>query len=58
MGEWEEEVRKLEERSALAEVTAVVSPQKSTEYRDSSLIGNRPPVRPYSRTMPRLLWWS
>ena len=29
MGEWEEEVRKLEERSALAEVTAVVCTQKS-----------------------------
>jgi len=27
-------------------------------YRGTSLIRNRHPVGPYSRTMPRLLWWS
>ena len=26
-------------------------------YRATSLIRNRHPVGPYSRTMPRLLWW-
>ena len=26
--------------------------------RGTSLIRNRHPVGPYSRTMPRLLWWS
>ena len=27
-------------------------------YRGTSLIRNRVPLGPYSRTMPRLLWWS
>ena len=27
-------------------------------YRGTSLIRNRPPLGPYSRTMPRALWWS
>ena len=27
-------------------------------YRGTSLIRNRHHVRPYSRNMPRLLWWS
>jgi len=26
-------------------------------YRGTSLIRNRHPVGPYSRTMPRLIWW-
>ena len=28
------------------------------EYRGTSLIRNRYPLGPYSRTMPRALWWS
>jgi hypothetical protein len=28
-----------------------------TGYRGTSLLRNRCPVAPYSRTMPRLLWW-
>ena len=27
-------------------------------YRGPSLIGTPPPLRPYSRTIPRVLWWS
>ena len=27
-------------------------------YRGTSLIRNNPLMRPYSRTMPRVLWWS
>ena len=27
-------------------------------YRGTSLISNSPPLGPYSRTMPRALWWS
>jgi len=27
-------------------------------YRGTSLIRNCPPIGPYSRTMPRALWWS
>ena len=27
-------------------------------YRGTSLIRNCPPLGPYSRTMPRALWWS
>ena len=27
-------------------------------YRGTSLIRKRPPVGPYSRAMPRALWWS
>ena len=29
----------------------------SSAYRGTSLIRNRPPLEPYSRTMPRALWW-
>ena len=29
-----------------------------TPYRGTSLIRNRAPPGPYSRTMPRALWWS
>ena len=33
--------------------------QTSTcEYRGTSLIRNAPPSGPYSRTIPRVLWWS
>ena len=28
------------------------------DYRGTSLIGNIPLVGPYSRTIPRVLWWS
>jgi len=28
------------------------------DYRGTSLIRNRPPIVPYSRAMPRALWWS
>ncbi|KAJ1473209.1 hypothetical protein T484DRAFT_3365307 [Baffinella frigidus] len=37
------------------------APRKSTTagpYRGTSLMRNRLPVGPYSRTMPRVLWWS
>ena len=27
-------------------------------YRGISLIRNRHPIEPYSRTMPKVLWWS
>ena len=27
-------------------------------YRGTSLIRNRRPLGPYSRTMPRAIWWS
>ena len=27
-------------------------------YRGTSLIRNRAPIVPYSRAMPRALWWS
>ena len=27
-------------------------------YRGTSLIRNRAPLGPYTRTMPRVLWWS
>ena len=30
--------------------------QSSSEYRDTSLIRNTPPVGPYSSPMPRELW--
>jgi len=30
----------------------------SSEYRGTSLIRNRTPLGSYSRTMPRVLWWS
>ena len=29
-----------------------------TWYRGTSLIRNRPRLGPYSRTMPKALWWS
>jgi len=32
-------------------------PQAERAYRGTSLVRNRHPVGPYSRTMPRLLWW-
>jgi hypothetical protein len=28
------------------------------DYRGNSLIRNIAPIGPYSRTMPRALWWS
>ena len=31
---------------------------KDAEHRGTSLIRNSTPLRPYSRTMPRALWWS
>jgi len=31
---------------------------REVRYRGASLIRNRHLVGPYSRTMPRLLWWS
>jgi len=31
---------------------------KSIDHRGTSLIRNCPPLGPYSRTMPRALWWS
>ena len=30
----------------------------SHSYRETSLIRNSAPLGPYSRTMPRALWWS
>jgi len=33
-------------------------PEIEQRYRGTSLIRNRPPLGPYSRTMPRLLWRS
>jgi len=32
--------------------------QQAAAYRGTSLIRNNPPVGPYSRPMPRALWWS
>ena len=32
--------------------------KKGCAYRGTSLIRNRLPVEPYSRAMPRALWWS
>ena len=29
-----------------------------TDYRGTSLIRNSAPLGPYSRSMPRALWWS
>jgi len=36
----------------------VLSKKKRVVYRGASLIRNRPPLGPYSRDMPRALWWS
>ena len=30
----------------------------AVEYRGNSLIRNTPLLWPYSRTIPRVLWWS
>ena len=32
--------------------------RENPEYRGTSLIRNSAPVGPYSRTIPRALWWS
>jgi len=29
-----------------------------TGYRGTSLIRNTPPLGPYSKTLPRVIWWS
>ena len=34
------------------------SPSKARPYRGTSLRRNKPPVGPYSRPTPRVLWWS
>ena len=31
--------------------------QQLTKYRGTSLIRNAPLLRPYSSTIPRVLWW-
>ena len=33
-------------------------PAEAGPYRNTSLIRKRPPLGPYSRHMPRALWWS
>ena len=37
---------------------SIFSHWASSQYRGTSLIRNCPPLGPYSRTMPRALWWS
>ena len=37
---------------------AVEGSTGSAHYRGTSLTRNRAPLRPYSMTMPRALWWS
>jgi len=36
----------------------VAGPKPRSLYRVTSLIRNSAPLGPYSRTMPRALWWS
>ena len=36
----------------------VLDEPASGHYRSTSLIRNSNPLGPYSRTMPRALWWS
>ena len=47
-------IERAERRSALCVVGLGTSPM----YRNTSLIRNHLPVGPYSRAMPRALWWS
>jgi hypothetical protein len=43
----------------LLETSCMASPVLiETSYRSTSLIRKRTPLGPYSRTMPRGLWWS
>ena len=37
---------------------AKTSRRNVTNYRGTSLVRNSAPLAPYSRTMPRALWWS
>ncbi|KAJ1492134.1 hypothetical protein T484DRAFT_3025558 [Baffinella frigidus] len=39
-------------------VLVCLRPEAGPSYRGTSLIRNRPPLGPYSRTMPTVLWWS
>ena len=47
----------------MCEVQALLANQDTRRvvlgpYRGTSLKRNRPPLGPYSRPMPRALWWS
>ena len=35
-----------------------IAVQLLNEYRGTSLLRNTPLLGPYSRTMPRVIWWS
>jgi hypothetical protein len=39
-------------------IDATSPPPIDATYRGTSLIRNSAPLGPYSRTMPRALWWS
>ena len=35
-----------------------LKPERLSGHRGTSLTSKRPPLGPYSRTIPRVLWWS
>ena len=40
------------------EVLPTILSRGATHYRGTWLIRNNPPLGPFSRTMPRAIWWS
>ena len=51
-------LRALRPRTRFSPWTRTLNPESFQEYRGTSLIRNSTPRGPYSRPMPRALWWS